>query len=322
MARQYGSDEQARRRKIDRSVLALIALVLATVVMLVESDPDQWPAILTSQARACNQLYGEQVEVPEGQMIIHMIDVGQGDSVLVQCDEANILVDAGEKYAGSKVVDYLDVLGVKKLDWVVCTHPHSDHIGGMPQVLDSFEVERVMLPAIPDKFELDDDLCKALDEAIEREGARTVTARPGRSYQFGDMTMKVLWPTDTYNGADLNDWSTVLRFSHGTMDFLCCGDMTDSAEDDLILSAGADIGAEIVKSSHHGSAYSNGSDYLFAVLPELALISCGLDNDYGHPHDGLLERYRYYGIEWKRTDVCGDIRVICENGQYTIETQN
>lgn len=322
MARQYGSDEQARRRRIDRSVLAFIALVLATVVMLMEADPERWPAILAAQARACHQLYGEQIEVPEGQMLIHMIDVGQGDSVLVQCDEANILIDAGEKYAGGQVVGYLDSLGIKKLDWVVCTHPHSDHIGGMPQVLDSFEVERVMMPEIPDKFELDDDLCKALDEAVRRSGARTVTARPGRSYKLGDMTMKVLWPTESYDGADLNDWSIVLKFSHGTMDFLCCGDMTDSAEDDLILSAGIELEAEIVKSSHHGSTYSNGSDYLFAVLPELALISCGLDNDYGHPHDGLLERYSYYGIEWKRTDVCGDIRVVCENGEYTIETQN
>lgn len=322
MARQYGNDEQARRRKIDRGVFAVIALILTTVILLMEAEPEQWAGIIAGQVSACNQLTAQQTEVPEGSMVIHMIDVGQGDSVFVQSKEANILIDAGEREAGDDVVDYLRDLGVRELDWVICTHPHSDHIGGMPAVFEAFEVRKVMVPDIPDTFAVEEKLKERLDNAIRDEGISPTTAWPGVSYELGDLTMTVLWPDPTFTGADLNDWSIGLKLSCGGVDFLTCGDLTEGAEDDLIMSAGVGIRAQIVKSNHHGSAYANGSDFLFVVLPELALISCGEDNDYGHPHDELLGRYEYYGIEWERTDVCGDIRVVCENGQYTIETQN
>jgi len=321
MARQYGSDEQARRRRIDRGVFAVICFSVALIIAIIQTEPEQWAEVIMAHTRACNEFIGTQTEIPEGKMIIHMIDVGQGDSVLVQSGEANILIDAGETYMGDEVVDYLGSIGVKELDWAICTHPHSDHIGGMTAVLENIKVEKVMMPVIPEDMVPDDRFYTNLLEAMDSRDITSVDAVPGKSYRFGDMTMTVLWPTSSFTGADLNDWSISLRFSFGGIDFLCCGDMTDGAEDDLIAT-GYDIRSEIVKSNHHGSTYANGSDFLYAVSPELALISCGLDNDYGHPHDELLARYEYYDIEWKRTDVCGDIRVICENGQYTIETQN
>lgn len=320
-ARQYGSDEQARRRKIDRTTFAVVCFAVAMIFTLLETEPDQWLSIGEAYTKACVEFTGVSTEVPEGRMVIHMIDVGQGDSVLVQSGSANILIDAGEVSKGDDVVDYLHSHGVTELDWVICTHPHSDHAGGLTAVIEEMTVDNFMLPDIPERFVPDDRFYTNLMEAIEERGIQLTKACPGTVYSFGDMKMTVLWPDPEFNGADLNDWSIALRFSLGEIDYLCCGDMTDGAEDDLI-SAGYDIHSEIVKSNHHGSNYANGSDFLYATAPELALISCGLDNDYGHPHDELLYRYEYYNIKWKRTDVCGDIRIICENGQYTIETQN
>lgn len=320
-ARQYGNDRQAQRRKIDRSVFAVICFAVALVIALVETEPSQWFELIQSYTRACNELTGAPAQIPDGQMIIHVIDVGQGDSVLVQSGETNILIDAGEANMAHEVTDYLESLGVNELDWVIMTHPHSDHIGGMPAVLEAVEVEHIMVPYIPDSFHPEVLWPDKLTEAMEREDVRPIQAQPGKTYAFGEMTMTVVWPLTSFDGADLNDWSVGLRFSYGDVDYLCCGDMTDSSEDDLI-NAGFDIRCEIVKSNHHGSTYANGSDFLYAVSPELALISCGEDNDYGHPHDELLARYEYYDIQWVRTDIYGDIRVIIKDGRYTIETQN
>lgn len=321
MARQYGSNEQARRRRNDRIAFVAVCVAVALIITLLHTGTEQWTEILAACNKVCNELTGTNTELSDDRMIIHVIDVSQGDSVLVQCNEANILIDAGESEMGEVVTGYLRSVGVRKLDWVICTHPHSDHYGGIETVLEEMTVENFMMSGFPERFEPDDRDWFALLDGIGREGIAVTTAVPGQCYTFGGMTMAVLWPTSSFNGADANDWSVALRFSFEGIDFLTCGDMTEGAEDDLI-DTGFDITAEIVKSNHHGSGYANGSDFLYEVLPDVAIISCGRDNRYGHPHDELLGRYEYYGIRWKRTDVSGSIRVICGNGEYTIETED
>lgn len=319
MARQYGSADAARRRKIDRSIFALITALMTAILLLFGLEPEQWLEVAEGLTRACRQLPVSSAQIPEGQMIIHMIDVGQGDSVLVQTGEASILIDAGEPGKGDEVVGYLRSAGVDQLDWAVCSHHHSDHIGGMAQVLESIGADNVMMPRYPDSLKADDRYYTGLSDTIKDLGINTVYPEAGDEYTFGELTVKVLWPAPWQFSEDLNDWSLVLRFSYGELDFLTCGDLTERGETQLLLS-GANIEAEIIKSSHHGSAYSGCDEFLSAAAPELALISCGKGNDYEHPHDSLLSRYRKHGIKWKRTDVLGDIRVICENGGYTIES--
>lgn len=253
-------------------------------------------------------------------MIIHMIDVGQGDSVLVQTSDAAILIDAGEVGMGDEVSSYLRSAGVEELDWVICTHPHSDHLGGMTTVIRDFAVDNVMVPYYPEKLEVYERFYLELRGMMEVKNLEPVIAQPGKEYTFGEMKMTVLGPVEWQYSEDLNDWSLSLRFSYGEVDFLSCGDLTENGELQLLLS-GAKVEAEIMKANHHGSAYSGCDEFLSAAAPELALISCGRGNSYEHPHDSLLSRYRSHGIKWKRTDVCGDIRVICENGEYTIDTQ-
>lgn len=320
MARQYGSDEQARRRKIDRAVFAAVSLVVALVVMLFGVDPEKLMDVFETFTRACRQVSAHTQTVPEGQMIIHMIDVGQGDSLLIQTSDVNILVDAGETGKGDEVCDYLVSAGVDKLDWVICSHPHSDHLGGMTAVMKQFPVENVMMPSYPEELEVYERFYLELIGIMKLKGLEPVRPEAGTEYSFGELKMKVLWPAQWQFSTDLNDWSLAVRFSYGELDFLCCGDLTGKGETQLLLS-GANIESEIIKSNHHGSGYSGCDEFLSAAAPELALISCGRNNDYDHPHDSLLKRYRDHGIKWKRTDTAGDIRVTCENGKYTVDTQ-
>ncbi|MBE6759530.1 MAG: MBL fold metallo-hydrolase [Ruminococcaceae bacterium] len=320
MARQYGSDRQARRRKIDRSIFAIVCGIVAMLVLVFGVDSGQYNELISGFTRACRQVTDSTAQVPDGQMIIHMIDVGQGDSVLVQTSEANILIDAGEVGKGDEVLEYLNSVGVERLNWVICTHPHSDHLGGMTAVLKEMPADNVMMPAYPESLEVYERFYLELRGILELKEIPITTAQPGAEYTFGELKMKVLWPADWQFSDDLNDWSTALRFSYGELDFLTCGDITEKAELQLLMS-GAAVEAEIIKSSHHGSSYSSCEEFLSAAAPELALISCGKGNSYQHPHDNLLKRYRQHDIKWKRTDVCGNIRVICENGEYTIKTQ-
>lgn len=292
---------------------------MAIVVLIFGVEPEHWMEFAEGFTRACREVSGHSAQVPDGQMIIHMIDVGQGDSVLVQTAEASILIDAGEIGKGDEVISYLRSAGVDRLDWAICTHPHSDHLGGMADVLGSIGADNVMMPVYPDELEVYDRFYERLKDTIKDRKINTVVPQTGDSYSFGPLTMKVLWPAQWQFSEDLNDWSIALRFSYGELDFITCGDLTERGETQLLLS-GANVEAEIIKSSHHGSAYSGCDEFLAAAAPELALISCGRDNDYGHPHDSLLSRYRKHGVKWKRTDVLGDIRVICENGGYTIES--
>ena len=319
MARQYGSAEQARRLKIDRSIFAALGLVVALAVVVFGVEPEKLMDVFETITRACRQVSAQTQPVPEGRMIIHMIDVGQGDSLLVQTSEANILVDAGDTGKGDEVCDYLRAAGVDELDWVICSHPHSDHLGGMTDVLREFPAENIMMPSYPEALEVDERFYLELLGMMELKKLEPTRPETGSKYTFGELTMEVLWPAQWQFSDDLNDWSLAVRFSYGELDFLCCGDLTERGETQLLLS-GANIEAEIIKSSHHGSSYSGCDEFLSAAAPELALISCGKSNDYDHPHDSLLRRYRSHGIKWKRTDTAGDIRVICENGKYTVDT--
>ncbi len=319
MERQYGSDSAARRRRLDRIFFAFMCLLTAGAVLAAGVKPAQWMEFIEGFTRACRQVSVQTAQVPEGQMVIHMIDVGQGDSVLVQTAEANILIDAGETGKGDEVLAYLESAGVRRLDWAVCTHPHSDHLGGMSEVLESIRTDNVMLPVIPEGTEVTDRYYIRLLETIEKRKLAASVPEIGAEYTFGELKMKVLWPAGWQFSEDINDWSLVLRFSFGELDYLCCGDLTERGETQLLMS-GANVEAEIIKGSHHGSAYSGCDEFLSAAAPELALISCGEGNDYQHPHDSLLRRYRKHGIKWKRTDVLGDIRVVCEGGEYIVES--
>lgn len=234
---------------------------------------------------------------------VHFIDVGQGDSIYIHSGDADVLIDAGEAEYGSTVVRYLDSCGVRELDLVIATHPHSDHIGGLSAVLSEFEIQEVMLSDIPDEQLPVTRTFAGLLDAIDASGAALVTAEAGQTYTLGDAVLTILGPVDTEYD-DLNDYSVVAQLSFGEADFLFTGDQTTTAEKDL-LAADIPEDIEVLKVGHHGSSTSSSKKFLDVIQPEYAVIQCGADNSYSHPHETIVKRLAGYTDNIYRTDVQG-----------------
>lgn len=239
--------------------------------------------------------------VEEAGIKVHFLDVGQGDSELVEADGHFMLIDAGEGDQGEKVISYLKGQGVRKLDYVIGTHPHSDHIGGLEAVIREFDIGTVILP----EKEHTTGTYERLLEAIEEKNLKVRAARAGDSYELGAAAFQILSPARSY-GDELNNWSVGIRLTYGDNAFILCGDAEKEAEADMCQS-GLELKADVLKVSHHGSRTSSSEEFLDRVAPKTAVISCGRDNDYGHPHEETLEKLKERGIWVLRTDLLGTI---------------
>ena len=229
------------------------------------------------------------------QLWVHFIDVGQADSILLECDGKFALVDGGNVSDGQAVAAYLLMQGVQKLDLVVATHPHEDHIGGLSDVIDLIPVDTVWSSPIPNET----NPVRAFLKSVSNRGLEVLQPKVGQVFNLGTATITVIGPVKDYE--DVNNLSIILMVQHGDNRFLLTGDMERVAENDLIES-GADLKADVLKVGHHGSETSTGYRFLREVMPSYAVISCGKDNSYGHPHEDPLSRLRDAEVAVLRTD--------------------
>lgn len=250
--------------------------------------------------------------VPEGNLQVHFIDVGQGDAILVQTPRQNILIDGGER--GPAALDYLKSRGVERLDLVIGTHPHSDHIGGLIDVLQEIPVQEIIDPGVVHTTKTFEDYLTLIDE---RE-IKFTEGRAGLRYDLGGGAgMQILHPTAP-SSSRLNDASIVARVDFGRLSFLFTGDIERAAEKQ-ILESGYNPGAVILKVSHHGSRDSNTGAFLEAVNPKTAVIMCGSGNTYGHPHSETLDKLAGAGVEVYRTDRDGTVLISTDGETYTVK---
>jgi competence protein ComEC len=239
--------------------------------------------------------------VAEPGLTVHFLDVQHADSILLACGGEYALVDGGYPESGERIVSYMRQQGIKELDLLVGTHPHGDHIGGLPQVLNTFPTETVWTSQLP----YTNDYVSNFTNAVTRNGADFVQPRPGESFRLGDATIDVIGPLNL-RYEEANDLSLVLMVTYGDTRFLLTGDMEEVAERELV-EAGVDLKADVLKVGHHGSSSSTSYRFLRAVAPTYGVISLAAANEYGHPHRDPMSRLMDADVTIYRTDKMYDV---------------
>jgi len=255
--------------------------------------------------------------VANNNLTVHFLDVGQGDSELIQFDNKSVLIDGGVQDMGPRVESYLRDHGVSSLDLVVATHPHEDHIGGLLKVLNDFSVKQVLDSGQPGTSQTYESFLTLIDQ-------KNIPYKVGERGQTIDLDpslkIEVLSPPAAHFPDDLNQNSIVLRIVYNQVSFLLMGDAGFEAENS-IMAAGYDLKSTILKVGHHGSSSATGQAFLNAVHPSVQIIEVGAGNDYGHPTQQTLAALQQAGSATYRTDLDGNIVVTTDGVSYTVSTQ-
>ncbi|WP_315115938.1 ComEC/Rec2 family competence protein [uncultured Clostridium sp.] len=236
-----------------------------------------------------------------GKLQVHFIDVGQGDSILVQYENNYMLIDGGPNASADKVLSYLKKTGVEKIDYLIATHPHEDHIGGIDVVIDNYDIGKMYMP----KATANTKTFKDVVASMKKKNLKATAPKPGETFKLGDAEVLLLAPnSSTYENT--NNYSIALKVTYGDNSFLFTGDAETLAEKEIIKN-GFDIKADVIKLGHHGSKTSSSAAFLKEVNPEYGVITLGKGNDYGHPHKEVMDRVEKMGIKIYRVDEAGDI---------------
>jgi len=250
-----------------------------------------------------------------GKLNVHFIDVGQADSILIQQGNQSMLVDAGNNADNTLVKNYVSAQGITHLDYVVGTHPHEDHIGGLDYIINSFSIGKIYMPKAPSTTKTYEDVLTA----ISNKGMKISAPTPGDSFKVGDATVTILAPnSSSYD--DLNNYSIVLRVTYGNTSFMLDGD-AESLSESQILNKGFNVKADVLKVGHHGSSSSTSLSFLNKVNPKYAIISVGAGNSYGHPTEQTISRLQGKGITIYRTDECGTIVATSDGSSISFNTK-
>ena len=304
-----------RRRKKKRSLKRWISLGLALLLaalggLITAGEKYGWPLPRWSEIEAALGITDLPTATANSDTTFYFIDMGQANATLIRQGEEFALIDAGEIGEGDRLVEYLKAAGVTRLRCVVMTHPHSDHIGGMPQVLASFPVDEFLLPdfSLLDETPSSDILTQTLEalEIQKQNGCKVETAARGMQIPVGEGELRVLLAGVETDNA--NNLSVCTKFVVGGFSCLFTGDGEKEVEEEL-LAVEPDLRADVFLAAHHGSRTSNTAKLLEAVRPDYIIISCGLDNSYGHPHAEVLQRFEEIGAAIYRTDQQGSIQL-------------
>jgi len=282
-----------KARSIVVTVLMLLAAILYAVFFLIE------PA----------------VDFDGGELTVTFIDVGQGDSILIQQGGNAILIDSGAFHQRERVINTLDSLGVTSLDYVIATHPHADHMGAMSAVIDTYDIGHVMMPYATNNTVAFERML----ESIANNNLRIERPVPGNMIIAGNIELEIVAP-NAERYSNLNNHSIITRLGWGDTSFLFTGDAEVLSENE-VLENGFNISANVLDVGHHGSSTSTSESFLDAVNPEFAILSLAAGNKYGHPHVEVMERLEARNIAVYRTDTMGTITLSSDGTNISVTTE-
>lgn len=254
----------------------------------------------------------------EGELEVHFLDVENADCILIRQEDKTMLIDAGERKHSEGIISYLEQHGVQKLDLVIATHPHADHIGSMAAVINHFPVERFIMSFMPEKNTPTTSVYVKMLEALDTHSVPVDEAVPGDIYELGTARIQILAPYEETDEA--NDISVVCRLTFGDRAFMFTGDAGSGVEKQMLDSSYV-LTADVLKASHHGSTTGNSGLFVYEVDPEYAVITCGEGNSYGHPHKEVVNLFERQNITFLRSDVHGAIVFRTDGNELTYTTE-
>ncbi|HAT4186945.1 TPA: MBL fold metallo-hydrolase [Clostridium perfringens] len=260
-------------------------------------------------AQKNNNISKSSAESEYSGMSVTYLNVGQGDSELIQVNGINMLIDAGTNAGANDLVKDLKNRGIKTIDIDIATHPHEDHIGGMDEVLENFDVKSFYAPKVAHTTKTYENMLKA----VKNEGLKIQQIKEGTKIDLGKDTEVQVYSPVKSQYEELNNYSPVMKISYGQNSFMFTGDAESLVEKE-ILNENKDLKADVLKLGHHGSHSSTSEEFLKAVNPSIAVVSCAKDNKYGHPHKETMSNLKKAGITVYETFRDGDI-TISSNGK-------
>ena len=299
-------------KKNKKILVSIIGVIILGILSLLGLNEDTLNSFLKIENET-NKTIEETSNIPvTTNLIVDYIDVGQADSILVRNKEMAMLIDAGNNEDGKDVVNYLKTKGVTKLNYVIGTHPHEDHIGGLDDVINSdIEIENILMPKITTNTKTFEDVL----DAIENKGLSIKAPEKGYEFKIGEANCKVM--TDSILDKDnLNLSSIVIRLTFGNNSFIFMGDSEKENEETIFWPK-----TDVLKVGHHGSNTSSSQEFLEQVLPKYAIIMVGEGNSYGLPKEKIIKSLEDLGTTIYRTDKNGTIEMTSDGNEIKIKTE-
>ena len=301
-----------RNTKIQKLIATVIALIIVGIAGILGTN-EEFVNTVSDMGEQTNTQNEQQIEfVAQEDLLIDFIDVGQADSILIRNQDKVMLIDAGTNEAGKTVVNYLETLGITKIDYLIGTHPHEDHIGGLDDVINNFDIGQIYMPKIETTTKTFEDVL----DAIENKNLTVTAPNKGDKIELGQakgefMTEPIL------DEDNLNVSSLVLRLEFGNTSYLFMGDAEEENEETIHWPK-----TDVLKVGHHGSSTSSSESFLEQVQPKYAIIMAGKDNSYGLPTQETIDKLNNIGSEIYRTDEDGTIQMTSDGNTIEIKTTN
>lgn len=282
------------------SIILLVVIFAFTIEFLDNKNGGAWKNTYKNLG-----LIDDYSEMPESELAVYFLDVDQSDCSILMNSGKVLMIDTGTPDQVPKIREALQSLGITKIDYLIITHQHDDHMGGAAEIIENYEVANIIMPKLSKINMVTTRAYENLLNTIKEKQVHAIAAEPNLTFDFGNAECAVLAPLS--QDENLNNMSAVTKVTFGSTSFLFQGDAEKKVES-AILSNGTDVSADVIKVGHHGSKTSSSKKYIEAVSPKIAVISCGMQNKYGHPHAATLETLNNIGadtyITYKYNSLC------------------